>query len=155
MKRKLIIILFIISLITLGFIREFIFVNINILIYNNKFNEHYPFHLLFKSISTFNYKELYTSKWFLTAIFIILFYLIQRKISYFIFEENIFKKWFFYLYLILIVLATITFFAGWLFNDVRQGYTFSRLFLGFLQSPLPIVFLTPVCYFYKKNISYF
>lgn len=155
MKRKLITAAFIILLIVLGFFREFVFVNINTLIYNNKFNENYPFHWLFQSFSGFNYSGLYISKWFLTALFIILFYLLQLKISYLLFEEKKFKKWFFYLYVILISLSVITFFVGWLFSDVRQGYTFSRLFLGFLQSPLPIVFLTPVCYFYKKNISYF
>lgn len=153
MKRKLIITFFIISLIILGFFREFVFVNINTLIYNNKFNENYPHDSLFTIISGFNYKGLYASKWFLTSTFVVLFYFIQIQFSYFLFRDKLFKTWFLYLYVILALLSFITFISGWLFNDLMQGYVFSRLFLGFLQSPLPTVFLTPFCYFYKKNIS--
>jgi len=155
MKRKLIIILFVIFLIILGFFREFVFVNINTLIYNNKFNENYPYNSFFNSIDSFHFKSLYFAKWFLTAFFIYFFYFLQIRFSWFLFYEKKFKNWIFYLYSFLVMLSIITFLIGWLFNDLRQGYTFSRLFLGFLQSPLPTVFLTPVCYFYKKNISYF
>jgi len=40
-----------------------------------------------------------------------------------------------------------------LLGNINEGYTFSRLFAGIVQSPLPILVLLPVCYLYKKNIS--
>ena len=39
---------------------------------------------------------------------------------------------------------------GWLTGSFHRGYTFSRVFLGILQSPLPVMFLIPVHYFAKK-----
>jgi hypothetical protein len=153
MKRKLIIVIFILIIVASGFFREFVFVNVNTLIYNNKFHENYPFNPLFKILSDFNYIGLYSSKWFLTAFFVLFFYFLQVKFNFFLFREEKFKKWYLFLYMVLIIFSVITFLSGWIFNDLKQGYTFSRLFLGFLQSPLPTVFLTPVCYFYKKNIS--
>jgi len=47
----------------------------------------------------------------------------------------------------------LAYLIGLLFNVNKESYVISRLLLGLLQSPFPIIFLTPVNYFYKKNIS--
>ncbi|MBK6835988.1 MAG: hypothetical protein IPG89_17670 [Bacteroidetes bacterium] len=39
---------------------------------------------------------------------------------------------------------------GWVFGNLEKGYTFSRIFMGILQSPLPIMFLLPVAYANSK-----
>ena len=153
MKRKGIIFLFILVLIALGFFREFVFVNINTMIYNARFNENYPISNFFSFIAHLNHKTLYIMKWVLTAVFIALFLFMQIQFSNYLFEKRNFKNFFLLFYLCLNVLASIAYFSGWIFNNLQQGYTFSRLFLGILQSPLPIIFLTPVFYFYEKNIS--
>jgi hypothetical protein len=153
MKRKGIIFLYVIALISLGFAREFVFVNLNTIIINVKFNESYTYNHFFSFLSGFNYITLYISKWFLTAFFIGLFMFLQIKFSLFLYKEIYFKKWFLFFYVLLIFLASLAYFVGWLLNVNREGYIISRLLLGLLQSPFPIIFLIPVKYFYKKNIS--
>jgi hypothetical protein len=153
MKKKVIVFLFVIALIFIGFIREFLFVNLNTIIINLKFKENYSYHHFFTFLTNYNYFSLYVSKWLLTAIFIILFLTIQIQFSYYLFKENYLKKWFLYFYLTLIILASIGYLSGWVYNNIKHGYAISRLFLGILQSPLPIIFLTPISHFYKKNIS--
>jgi len=153
MKRKGIIFLFVTLLITSGFIRELVFVNLNTIIINVKFNESYAYNHFFSFFSSFDYKTLYILKWFLTTFFIGLFMFLQLKFSMFLFNEIYFKKWLIFFYVLLIVLATLSYLIGWLFNVNKEAYLISRLLLGLLQSPFPIIFLTPVNYFYKKNIS--
>lgn len=149
-KKTLIILIFIAILIGLGFLREFIFMNTNSALYSNFYNENYPLHPLFNFFRDKSYNFIYTSKWFFTFLFILMYFYAQVLTTKFLLKENILKKWFFFFYLFLVILSVITFAVGWLAGNINQGYIFSRLFLGILQSPLPIMFLLPVYYFTKK-----
>jgi len=151
MKRKgLIAFVFIAVLIVLGFLREFIFVNTNSILYSKYYNEDFPLHPFFNFFRDKSYNFIYISKWFLTFLFILMYFYAQVLTAKFLLKENILRNWFFFFYLFLVILSVITFGLGWLAGNLNQGYTFSRLFLGILQSPLPIMFLLPVYYFTKK-----
>lgn len=151
MKRKVFIALgFVGVLIVLGFLREFIFVNTNSILYSKFYNENYPVHSFFNFFKDKSYNFIYISKWFLTFLFILMYFYSQVLTAKFLLKENILRKWFFFFYLFLVILSVITFAVGWLAGNLNQGYIFSRLFLGILQSPLPIMFLLPVYFFTKK-----
>lgn len=151
MKRKVFIALgFVGVLIVLGFLREFIFVNTNSILYSKFYNENYPIHSFFNFFKSKSYNFIYISKWFLTFLFILMYFYAQVLTTKFLLKDNILRKWFFFFYLFLVILSVITFAVGWLAGNLNQGYIFSRLFLGILQSPLPIMFLLPVYYFTKK-----
>lgn len=152
-KKVLIAFVFIIILIGLGFLREFIFMNTNSALYSNYYNENYPIHPLFHFFKDKSYNFIYISKWVLTFLFILMYFYAQVLTAKSFLKDNILSKWFFYFYLFLVILSVITFGIGWLAGNLNKGYTFSRLFLGILQSPLPLMFLLPVYYFTKKNKS--
>ena len=149
-KKVLIAIGFIAIIVVLGFLREFIFVNTNSILYSKYYNENYPLHTFFNFFRDKSYNFIYVSKWLLTFLFILTYFYTQVFTAKFLLKENILRKWFFFFYLFLVILSVITFTVGWLTGHLNQGYTFSRLFLGILQSPLPIMFLLPVYYFTKK-----
>lgn len=149
-KKGLVIFGFVAIIIGLGFLREFVFVNTNSILYSKYYNENYPLHPFFNFFRDKSYNFIYLSKWFFTTAFVILYFYSQVVTAKFLLKENILTKWFFYFYLFLVILSVITFMVGWLAGNINQGYTFSRLFLGILQSPLPIMFLIPVYYFTKK-----
>ena len=154
MNRKLVISLFVIALLALGFFREMFFININSVLYNKYFqptDEAHIYHPAFSFLTYFSYKTLYISKWFITLAFVALFWLIQKKFIFYLFDEKKAVFWLGMLYLSLLLLAGISFGAGWLFGNLEQGYRFSRIFMGLLQSPVPCMMLIPLTYFYKKQ----
>ena len=152
MNRKIKIALFVILLILLGLFRETLFVNINGILYNKQFHtdEHVIIWFLC-FIKLFSYQTIYVAKWFITPFFAFVFWFVQKKFLWFLFREKKAIKWLSVLYLSLFLLAGIFFVAGWAFEDIYGGYTFSRLFMGLLQSPVPCMILIPTMYLYKQT----
>jgi hypothetical protein len=152
MSRKIKIGLFVLLLIALGFFREMLFVAINAVLYNKYFNTNEHTGLLLEPLITgFSYQTLYIAKWFITPFFAFIFWIVQRNFLLFLFREKKAANWLSILYLSLFLLAGIFFTAGWAFGNITQGYTFSRLFMGLLQSPAPCMILIPVMYLYAKT----
>ena len=152
MNKNLKIVGFILSLITLGFLREYLFVSINSTLYykyTNEFNPH-PF-VIEKYFSYFSYNTLYIAKWFITPLSAFIFWLTQRKFLFFLFANKKPIQWLNFLYVVLFVLAGLFFVAGWAVGNLTQGYTFSRLFMGLLQSPVACMILIPIMHLYKKQ----
>jgi hypothetical protein len=150
MKKAGIALLLLAALIAIGFLREFIFVNTNGILYTKLYHIDYTFPSFFSFFLSKSYRFVYISKWFLTAAFIAAYYLLQLLTAKWLLKEGPIKKWLLLFYLFLVILSVITFGIGWLAGSLNQGYTFSRVFLGILQSPLPIMFLIPVHYFARK-----
>ncbi|MCD6066096.1 MAG: hypothetical protein K0S33_922 [Bacteroidetes bacterium] len=149
-KKTGIVLLILGALIGLGFLREFIFVNTNSILYSKLYNEDYPLHPFFGFFRTKTYTFIYISKWFLTAAFIAAYYILQLLAVKWLLKNSPAKNWLLFFYVFLVILSVITFGIGWLAGSINKGYTFSRVFLGILQSPLPLMFLMPVHYFAKK-----
>jgi hypothetical protein len=150
MKKALILLLFVSVIIGLGYFRDFVFVNTNSILYTKYYNTYYPLHPFFHFFLDKSYNFIYISKWIITAIFIAAYFIVQVITSKILLNDNFMSKWFFIFYVFLVILSIITFAVGWIVGSLNQGYIFSRLFLGILQSPLPIMFLLPVYYFTKK-----
>ena len=138
---------------TLGFSREFLFVNIN----NQLFKLYYhnpdikiPDSLTF--ITIVDYSTLYYSKYPLT----ILYYLAYLAVTYFavknICSDKKISKWVIYIYAILLVLSGISMAYNYLINNVLNGdeYTFSRWLMGIAQSPLVAFFMIASSKLYNK-----
>ncbi len=141
-------------LIGLGFVRETVFVTINAVLYNKYFDttDHMGF-ILEPFLMIFSYNTLYIAKWFITPFFAFVYWFTQKQFLLLLFHEKKTTIWLSILYLSLFLLAGIFFVAGWAFGDLTQGYTFSRLFMGLLQSPAACMVLIPVTYLYTKTNS--
>ena len=154
MNRKIKVILFVLLLISLGFFRETLFVNINAVLYTKYFNtvDHSGL-LLERFIIVFSYNTIYTAKWFITPFFAFVYWFVQKQFLLLLFNEKKTTMWLSILYLSLFLLAGIFLVAGWAFGNLTQGYTFSRLFMGLLQSPAACMILIPVTYLNTKTNS--
>lgn len=155
MSRTLRIILLLLSvagIVLLGSLREFIFVNIN---YQLKYlyyeqAESYA-HSFFDFLNNYSYAEIYYSKWWLMAIFTILFWVCSLLIVYFLKPERKWLKWMTLMYATLIVAAGIIFFFGWVFGQIDGGYAISRLVLGVAHSPLPVMIMALAMLFLSQS----
>ncbi len=154
MNKKIKIILFVVFLAVIGLFREMIFLTINAVLYNKYYNANEHIGLLLEPmISLFSYQTLYVAKWFITPVFALTYWYIQKQFLFYIFNEKKTTAWLSIFYLSLFLLAGIFFVAGWAFGNITEGYTFSRMFMGLLQSPAACMILIPVMYLYKKTNS--
>jgi hypothetical protein len=152
MNRKIKIALFVLFLLLLGFFRETFFLSINSALYDKFYNENNHRIVWFLSfVNMFSYQTIYVAKWFITPLFTFMYWFIQGRFLFFIFNEKSIVRWLSRLYLSLFLLAGIFFITGWVFGKAYDGYTFSRLFMGLLQSPVPCMILIPAMYLYKQT----
>ena|ERR1700740_1998724 len=151
MNRKTKILLFILLLMALGFFRENLFVNINDVLYSKLYNEPNPIIWYLSFLNNVSYNTVYVAKWFITPFFAFLFWFVQKELLLVFFNEKKIITWLSVLYLSLFLLAGIFFVAGWALGDIYKGYTFSRLFMGLLQSPVACMILIPTGYLYKQT----
>ena len=151
MNRKINIALFILLLMALGFFRENLFVNINDVLYNKLYNKNNPVIWYLSFLHNASYKAVYIAKWFITPFFAFIYWFIQKQLLMTVFNEKKIIKWLSVLYLSLFLLAGIFFVTGWALGDINKGYTFSRLFMGLLESPVACMILIPTTYLYKQT----
>lgn len=128
----------------IGFLRDFIFKNTNIHLEAKYLGVDYSTENIMDVLNKLSYWKIYILKWVLTVVFACLFYISQLFILRKVIKANFVKKWLNFMYIFLILLSALTLGIGWLADDIERGYTFSRIFMGILQSPLPIMFLLPV-----------
>lgn len=152
------VILFIILFGIVGYIREFFFVHLNIIMYE-KYYKNYtsplPIPHLFDIFDSFSYQTLYYSKYVFTIIWILLFYALSfftvKKLNG---EKNLLK----YLrvsYFILLLLASVIMAFGVIINKRLQDdeYSLSRWLLGIAQSPIICFILLASNKLYKKSLQ--
>jgi hypothetical protein len=151
MKLKIKIFFFILLLATMGFFRENLFVNINNVLYNKLYNGSNPVVWYLVFLNNISYNVVYAAKWFITPFFAFVFWFTQKQFLTLLFHEKKITRWLSILYLSLFLLAGIFFVAGWALGDINKGYTFSRLFMGLLQSPVACMILIPTAYLYKQT----
>jgi hypothetical protein len=151
MNLKIKIVLFILLLAALGFFRENLFVSINSILYNKLYNDNFPTTWYLSFLYAFSYQTIYIAKWFITPFFAFIFWFTQKQFLWVLFHEKKLTRWLSILYLSLFLLAGIFFVAGWALGDINKGYTFSRLFMGLLQSPVACMILIPTAYLYKQT----
>lgn len=154
MNRKLKIILFVLLLLFLGFLREYLFTGINTVLFTKYSpNGETDISLVkpaFMFLTSFSYYTIYTFKWFITPVFLVAFWFTQKKLLTMLFAEKKTNLWLGVMYLSLLLLAGISFFAGWAAGYIHEGYRFSRIFMGLAESPVPCMILIPLTHFYKN-----
>jgi len=143
MKFKLILVLLLFGV--LGYVREFFFVQMNVILYQkyyNSVNEEFPVAKIMQIFNNFTYETLYYSKYIFTLISVGLFYILSfYSFKYINLLKNI--KYLNYCYLLLLTLATLSMLYGYFINNRLQDseYTLSRWLLGIAQSPIVFIIL--------------
>ena len=163
MNKKIVLILFILTAIFLEFLRDYLFVNINLQIqFINQINNgydavNYTDSSILNLTEDFTVQNLKVLKWSMTLFFFTLFVLLGILFSYVIWDKKTAKKFsklYFFSGLTLFITGFIFFVLGLLLNtENRFNFYYISLELShFVQSTLyPITFLL-VFYAYRKMI---
>lgn len=140
----------------LGYFREFFFVNLNNIMFQKYYNHtDLPIPSVMSVFTSFSYKTLYYSKYFLSLLWIAIFffanYMALKQLS----ENKILLKFLVYSYLILLSLAAIAMIYGYFINGRLQDdeYTLSRWLLGIAQSPIICLILIASEKLYTKSTT--
>jgi len=145
--------LFLLFFVCLGLFREYVFININNIIYFKYYkNTTVPIPFGFGWLTKFSYATLYYLKYPLTILFVVIYYFSN------IFFLKSFSVSFFYIrilkwaYVVIIVVSALLMLYAYFFHQKLNDdeYSISRAFMGIAQSPL-ISFILFALYLWDKN----
>ncbi|MBA2611526.1 MAG: hypothetical protein H0U95_06120 [Bacteroidetes bacterium] len=123
----------------IGYFREFFFVNLNNIMFQKYYNHtDLPIPSVMSVFNSFSYQTLYYSKYFLSLLWIVLFFFANYMALKHLTEKKILLKILTYSYLLLLSLAAVAMIYGYFINGHLQDdeYTVSRWLLGIAQSPI-------------------
>ena len=143
-KITLCIVLIILALF-LGAFRQILFVNINnqITFLSAELDQNYLLSYL-KSLEKFTYNQLVILKWVFTIIFTICFWLIGRFFLRRIMNSPTAAQWYGLAYVFFFAISGLCFLLGSTIGFKENFYSLSRSLMGALQSPIPLLFITPL-----------
>lgn len=127
-----------------GFLRDFMFVNINyelIDIYYKRYEWSPPSFLAV--FNDWNYDTLYYFKFFLTGLFTLMYCLITILGIRIAFQDKKYLRITIIAFAIIMGLAFLIYLSGFAGIDEEVAYTFSRWLMGFVESPLVLMILVP------------
>ncbi|NND94325.1 MAG: hypothetical protein HKN45_05625 [Flavobacteriales bacterium] len=133
-----------IALILLGGFRDIVFVNINEQIgFNDGLVDSNRVLNSFSFLKSYSSAELLNLKWILTVLFALTFFLLSFISFKVILLDSQGARWISILYVVGVITAGITFVGGRILGDPLTGYTLSRVIMGALQSPFPLMLMIP------------
>lgn len=141
MNKKVKTILLTVGIVLLGFLREYLFVNINwvyLTLVNGRRNGARPEFNFFLEWSP---SEIITLKWILTIVFAGLFFGLTRFIIHTYYKNKTYNKLTALVFIGLIFLSTLLFCIGKIFGVYEILYGGIRTLMGFVQSFMPLMIL--------------
>ena len=133
-----------ILIIALGFLREFLFININ---YHLQFlYYHMKRSYMTKSLNflrSYTYDELYEIKWILTILFTLVYLFFTCLVIKLLFHVKKCVLRTIYIFAAIVFISFIFYTSGHLVNQDAIGYRLARICMGVVQSPLPLIILIP------------
>ena len=152
-QRTKYLLLFIVIFAFLGFSREFLFVNINNLLYKLYYGRlSVPFPESLSFLETLDYTTLYYLKYPLTILYFLAYFFSSLYAVKLICNDKKYSRWTIYIYALLLILAGISMAYNYLINNKLNGeeYLFSRWLMGIAQSPLVAFFIIASNTLYKN-----
>lgn len=147
--------LLILIFIFLGYFREFLFVHLNVILYEKYYQmtTEAPFPSSLNFLRNYSYESLYYSKYFLTGLFVLLFlaanYFALLKLT----EKKYLIKILSYTYAIMLFLGLCSMaYSHFIQVQVQEeSYTLSRWLMGIAQSPIICLILIASEKLYTKT----
>jgi len=129
MKKKLFVVVLIALIVSMGFLRDYIFVSLN----------------RFIEAGSDVDGKLFLLKWVLTFIFSLLYLGITCVFLYILFQTQQYTRIAVFSYALLFAAALSSASAGYFFSSFEAVYPFVRQILGVAQSPIVMMILVPFC----------
>lgn len=149
--RNILILLIVAAYIGVGYLRDFIFININFAIKRMRSGEEFQGHSFMEFLKSFDPSTLFASKFLLTGGFTVLNFLPGALVIFLLFGSRTYIRWFFLLYGAFLLVSLLLYGAGHILGMPQEGYSLARLFMGFLQSPVPLMIFVPLCWLYRRE----
>lgn len=131
-------------LLAIGFLRDFIFLNVNDQLYKLYFGQ-YEFQLpgVLRPLENLSYMQLYYLKYFLTGFFLLTYAVLTHSGLKICIPK--FSGWKItgMVFFAVTMLSALIFAGGFLIGKTDEGYAAARGILGVLQSPVPFMLLFP------------
>lgn len=144
-REKLIkLVLFIIIIVASGFLRLYLFENINhqlAYLYYEKDISYVTAELSF--IKDYSYSSLMWVKWVLTILFTIVYLMLTLGVIRILFSNKEFIHITLFIFAIIIFVSFLLYSVLGFFNESVIGYRLARFCMGVVQSPLPLMILIP------------
>ena len=148
-----------ILIIALGFLRLFLFENINYhlqFLYYHTEKSYMAESLNF--LRSMSYDDLYSIKWTLTILFTLVYLFFTCIVIKILFQRKKYILWTIYIFTAVIILSSVFYILGLLINYDLQftdqskiGYRLARICIGVVQSPLPLMILIPAFLLNEKR----
>lgn len=103
---------------------------------NNPF-DYYQSHDSVNILNHLSRTQLKMTKWIITVIFVLVFFLLNRLALQWIFNNSTLTKWLATTYIAAFCSALVIYFGGYIFGRPDLFYAVSRKMVGALQSPIP------------------
>lgn len=140
------IVLLVAAFIAIGFFRDAVFLNINNQLYELYFKSTgYELPPWLSALKQWPYIRLYYFKYFLSAFFILVYFVLSTLAIWFFTPEFQYIRWSAFAYAVVLSLAVITYAVGYLSGHFPKGFQFTRNLIGLLQSPFIAMLLIPAC----------
>ena len=134
----------VITLIGLGFFRDYFLKNYNMYLYQLYYKDmSYPVAPEFGFLKNFSYMQLYYTKYFLAAAFALLYFSICLLVIHVEFKKPLFLWISFYFHLAVSLIVLFFYIYGTWMQGGERISEVSRSFLALLQSPLFLMLLFP------------
>lgn len=149
--RKVQITLLLALIVSLGFLREFLFIEINLRYYQVLYDpENTTRSEWIAFLDPLNAMQIFWFKWILTLVMAGCFYLIGAKTLSIISNQSQWKL-FGLVYLAIIGASALLYGIIWILFSPQQAYTIARFLLGLAQSPFPLLFMIPALKLKPQN----
>ncbi len=138
----------------MGFFREFVFLNINAQIDFVSGGHAYNYtHTLMMWLDSGGYDvgEMVAIKWFATFIFGGAFMILALLGVHVVWRKRKYLKYVLWVYVALFVFSGLSYAVGTEIFNSYYGYRFARIFMGFAQSPIPLMIMIPAFYLLERS----
>lgn len=131
-----------VAFVAVGYLRDFIAVNINFHLYHlQNETEHSAGHSFFDFLNRFSFWQIYIGKYAMTIIFTLVNFALGYALLRIVTHQKALLRIYIGMYVVVTIGALLFFGGGFLIGNSDGGYAFSRMLMGFLQSPVPAVIL--------------
>jgi hypothetical protein len=147
------IVIFII-LAAIGYFREFVFTAVNFRLRDQWYGRNnYPLPASLGFLDPLSYNQLWYFKWILTVSVSLGYLAVFLSCIWYFFRSRKYLVWTIIAFTAVYLISGIFYLYGILFSDFNNGYTFSRIFMDFVQSPFLLMLLIPAFLLDQRNLQ--
>lgn len=139
--------------VSFGFFRDAVFLNVNDQLYKLYYgNYDFRMPLWLRFLENLDYMSLYRLKFFLTGLFLLMYFFLTRVFMRIIFKNDKMQARITILvYGALLLIAALVYIVGYLVGDPYEWYAVARTIIGWMSSPVILMVLVPAFLFRNQQ----